>query len=408
MRLIEADYIFTGSEYIKDGAVVFDKRIIDIGDSTELKRVYSNAKVTTLEPHSIIYPGFINPHVHLEFSSNRSDLSYGDFGQWLDSVIQNRDRLFEENKKESMDEAINQMLQSGVTTYGAISSNGFDIEAALSSPQRVVFFNEFIGSNPAYIDMLYNDFLERLKSSQEHQSDTFMPAVAIHSPYSTHPIALKKIVAKVKEQSLLLTAHFLESASEKEWLKNGEGYFKSFFQKHFNTSKPTQTAMEFLELLDNTPTLLTHATEVGDDEIAMIKKANHSIIHCPRSNRLLGCKRAPIERFKQEDITVMVGTDGLSSNYNLNLFDELRAALMLHHLGPLSKLSLMLIKAVTSNAGRVLGLDIGELKVGYHSDMIAVTLPSLPKSKEELALMIILHTNKADKIIIAGEDISCN
>jgi len=43
------------------------------------------------------------------------------------------------------------MLKSGVTTFGAISSFRADLEVCRKAPQKGIYFNELIGSNPAYV-----------------------------------------------------------------------------------------------------------------------------------------------------------------------------------------------------------------------------------------------------------------
>ena len=96
-----------------------------------------------------------------------------------------RDGLLQTCDNALIKEKTEEMLTSGVTTFGAISSFGTELEVCTKIPQRVVFFNELIGSNAAYADVLYNDFLERIKASQNTQEhERITPAIAIHSPYS--------------------------------------------------------------------------------------------------------------------------------------------------------------------------------------------------------------------------------
>jgi len=100
-----------------------------------------------------------------------------------------------------------------------------------------------------------------------------------------------------------------------------------------------------------------------------------------------------------------LGTDGLSSNISLSLWDEMRRALMMHSLGNLGVLSKQLIKMSTTNGAKALGLNSGVLKVDKDADIIVVNLPDALNSIDELATQIILHTKKIDKIYINGEQI---
>jgi len=129
-----------------------------------------------------------------EFSKNKTELSYGDFLNWLYSVIENRADLINECDLSCMSHAIDKMLDNGITTFGAISSHAMDLEACVKAKQNVVFFNELIGSQANMADALFSDFTARLDASKAVKREGFYPAVAIHSPYSVHPVLVKKAV----------------------------------------------------------------------------------------------------------------------------------------------------------------------------------------------------------------------
>ena len=401
MKIITADYIYSGGVYLQNRAIAFGEKIEEIDTFEALLDKYPDAKRIKSAPYTVIYPGFINTHVHLEFSANRTSLRYGAFMPWLDSVIANRDELLQECDNSVMEHEINEMLNSGITSFGAISSFGTELEVCENAPQRVVFFNELIGSNPMYADMLYNDWLERLEAStQTEPSSKITPAVAIHAPYSVHPVILQKAITEAKKRKIPLTTHFLESQAEREWLEKGEGPFKAFFEKYFNTSTPVTTVEEFIHAFDHYPALFVHAVQANKEELDHLASKGHSIAHCPRSNRYLGVGRLKIESLP---LPFSVATDGLSSNDSLSLLDEMRAALMLHHDLEIKRLAQSLIDAVTIKAARALQLDAGEIKVGKAADFALLTLPDIPQSDEEIALWSILHTKKASSVYIAGE-----
>ncbi len=401
VKIITAEWLFDGEKFLKNKAVLFEEKILAVDTPDTLKKRYSNAEFIDMGQNSTIMPGFINPHVHLEFGANKTHLSYGNFMTWLNSVIQKRDELIESCKAGCYKREIDEMLASGITTFGAVSSYGKELRACLAAPQRVIFFNEAIGSQPAAVDALYADFLQRLNQSREAANDKFIPAIAIHSPYSVHPILIKKILQNIENEPL--SAHFMESPVEKEWLEKADGPFKEFFENFLNQTKPLTTAKEFLKHLDGYKALLTHAVWADKDELNLIADAGHTIIHCPRSNRLLGCGRLRLEKLNSTKISWLLGTDGLSSNTSLNLWDEMRSALMMHYEMDLESLALDLLKVVTSKAANALNLPIGEIKEGNWADIIIVTLPDIPESSEQLPLQLILHTTNVKQLYISGE-----
>ena len=400
MKIITAEWIFDGNFFLNNKSILFEKEILAIDSAESLKKRYPNAEFIDCGKNSLILPGLINPHVHLEFGANSTHLEYGDFMSWLKSVIQNRDELIESCNISCYKKQIDHMLESGITTFGAVSSYGKELRACVAAPQRVIFFNEAIGSRPDAVDALYSDFLDRLNQSREVANGKLIPAIAIHSPYSVHPVLIKKILKNIENEPL--SAHFLESKIEKEWLESATGPFKEFFENFLQQTKPNCNSEEFLKLFEDHPTLLTHAVWTDEKELNMIASAGHTIIHCPRSNRLLGCGRVKLLELNKREISWLLGTDGFSSNSSLNLWEEMRAALMMHYDLDLEVLALDLLRAVTSKAADALNLKIGRLKEGYFADIITLTLPDMPKL-EQLPIQTILHTNVVNEVYIEGE-----
>lgn len=402
MTIIAPNYIYLDGTFQENIAVAFDDKIEAIDSLENLTKHYPSAKVIQAQKNSVLYPGFINTHVHLEFSANKTTLKYGEFMPWLDSVIQNREELVNKCDNEVMIKACEEMMASGITTFGAISSFGTELEVCMKTPQKVLFFNELIGSSAATADILYGDFLERLDASKKCGHGV-IPAIAIHSPYSVHPIVLKRAVTIAKNENLPLSAHFLESQAEREWLEHESGEFLDFFQKFFSTSKAVTNINEFMENFDDLPTHFTHAVQATEEELQYLANKGHSIAHCPRSNRLLGCGRLAIEELLKFNMPFSVATDGLSSNNSLNIFDELRAAIMLHHLGPLEELASLLIKGITSIPADIFSLNSGSIEIGKDADLALVVLPDTPSSFESIALQTILHVRQVDALYINGE-----
>lgn len=401
MQIITPEFILTPNKLLSGLSVAFDKQIKNIAPLEELEKEFPDAKVTKLKKNSLLMPGLINAHVHIEFSGNKTELSYGDFMNWLYSVIENRDELINGCGTECMKKAIDEMLSSGITTFGAVSSHGMDLEACENAPQNVVFFNELIGSKATMADALFADFLARLDASKSVKREGFYPAVAIHSPYSVHPVLIKKALDVVKNEDLKLTAHFMESQAERDWLDNSEGDFKEFFENFLKQNYAVSDSKEFLEHFNTHNALLTHVVEANSDELQIISDNEHTIIHCPISNRLLGNKTLNIKELNDKNIRWITATDGLSSNYKLDLFEEMKASLLMHADAPLLDFADSLIKSVTVNAAQALGLNTGEIKEGKNADMIVLDLEKEPS--KELAVHLILHRYNVSKVYINGE-----
>lgn len=402
MKILLADAIFTPDALLRDHGIVFDQTILRIAPNKELRTEYAD-QCQELGEGSVLMSGLVNAHVHLEFSANRSTLTYGGFMPWLSSVIANRDELINGCDEQCIARAIDSMLENGITAFGAVSSYGFDLNAAAAAPQKVVFFNELIGSDPAMADALYADFQERLFSSQEIKRKGFHPAIAIHSPYSVHRVLIQKALKYAQEKNLPVTAHFMESLPERHWLDENRGDFKPFFENFLRQHQAANTAEEFLSYFKEIPTLFTHVVHASDEELARIREGGHTIIHCPISNRLLGSGAIDLERLEANAIRWICGTDGLSSNYALDLFEEMKIALFMHHTHDLAMLAQKLWKSVTEDAANALGLNCGKIAPSYDADLLVAHV-DYPIG-EQLPIHLLLRPPSIGSVYIRGEKV---
>ncbi len=402
MTILLADALFTPDKIYRDHGIVFDKTILFMAPNSELKEQYGN-QCQELGDGSVIMSGLINAHVHLEFSANRSTLSYGQFMPWLSSVISNRDTLINNCDVECMKQATQTMLEKGITAFGAVSSYGFDLDACASTPQKVVYFNELIGSDPLMADALYGDFQERLFSSQTVKREGFYPSIAIHSPYSVHRILIQKALKVAREKALRVTAHFMESTSEREWLDTNSGDFQPFFQNFLKQSTAANTAKEFLEFFKDVPTLFTHAIHANENELTILKENKHTIIHCPISNRLLGNGVLDTKQLDDQNIRWICATDGLSSNYVLDLFEEMKVALFMHSNRNLLDFANKLWRNVTVNAAESLGLNCGTIAPSYDADLLIMRVDY--EINDQLPIHLLLQPPHIESVYIYGQKV---
>ncbi|WP_368029484.1 metal-dependent hydrolase [Arcobacter sp. s6] len=405
MKIISANWLVTCDEnnsIIKNGAVAFDDKIQDIDTLSNIEKKYPNIQIEKLPKNSVLMPGLINSHVHLEFSGNTTTLKYGNFYSWLNSVIKHREDLINKANSKLILSKLNKMKKTGTTTIGAISSYSFDLDACVKSPLNKVFFCEIIGTKGDMIDTLFADFKDRLSIAKKYKSKNFIPAIAIHSPYSVHPFLVRETLKLAREENLPVTSHFLESKEEFEWLHKDEGSFVEFFKNFLGQEQSVTRPMEFLNLFSNIKNLsFTHCVEASSTDFEKIKTLGASVNHCVTSNRLLNNTKLDLGKLK--DIPFTIGTDGLSSNNSLSMFDELRNVLMSHYDKNVLEFATLLLRAATINGSRAMGLNKGSLSKDFDADMITFNLPDEIEDKEDLAMQIILHTKFVDKIIIGGE-----
>ena len=403
MKILNVSYILYNNEILSGKSLAFDKTILKIAPLDQLLTLYPDAEVIDTPPYSLLMPGLINAHVHLEFSANKTQLKYGKFLPWLHSVIENREELISNCDSECMKNATEKMLRSGITTFGAVSSHGMDLDAAAEAKQNVVFFNEVIGSQATMADTLFADFNARLEASEGIKREGFHPAIAVHSPYSVHPALIKKALFLAKSRGYNVSAHYMESPAERAWLDQNSGDFKPFFKEFLSQEYALTSSEAFLELFNEIPTLFTHVVHANTKELKALKTAGHTVVHCPISNRLLGNGALDLDALEAQELRWLCATDGLSSNYELNLFEEMKIALFMHKESDLLTLAKDLLNSVTIEAAKALNLNTGEISEGKNADLLVLSLEEEPN--EQLALHLILHQYPISSIYINGKEV---
>ena len=404
MRILRAKWVLVCDEnfkILKDGAIVFGEKIIEVCSFASAARKYPQAEILDFSG-DIAMPAFINPHVHLEFSANKGTLRYGDFLDWLGSVIASRQQLDAAARGRLTLEQIAAMMRSGVGTIGEISSFGGEAEACAQSGIRTVFFNEILGASKDAAAENILKFKQRFERAKALASSLFIPAVSVHSPYSAHPQITKFATKLARENGLVISTHFMESAYERQWLRTGRGKLKTWLAKFNPAPAPFYSPQSFVAHFSGLRTLFTHCVWV--DDFSIFDPKLHSITHCARSNRLLSKKRLSFKKLLASGLNYNIATDGLSSNFSLSFLDELRANLMMHDELDLAELARALLLGATRNAAAALGLNLGELKAGKLAD-IAV-FEGIECDEAQLVLQLILQSKNAKSLFIEG--MKCN
>ena len=404
MRILRAKWVLVCDEnfkILKDGAIVFDEKIIGVCAFASAARKYPQAEILDFSG-DIAMPAFINPHVHLEFSANKGTLRYGDFLDWLGSVIASRQQLDAAARGRLILEQIAAMMRSGVGTIGEISSFGDEAEVCAQSGIRTVFFNEILGASKDAAAENILKFKQRFERAKALASSLFIPAVSVHSPYSAHPQITKFATKLARENGLAISTHFMESAYERQWLRTGRGKLKTWLSKFNPAPAPFYSPQSFVAHFSGLRTLFTHCVWV--DDFSIFDPKLHSITHCARSNRLLSKKRLSFKKLLASGLNYNIATDGLSSNFSLSFLDELRANLMMHDELGLAELARALLLGATRNAAAALGLSLGELKEGKLAD-IAV-FEGIECDEAQLPLQLILQSKNAKSLFIEG--MKCN
>ncbi len=385
---------------LENFAFAFDEVILEIDKIEILKRKYPNAKLIKTKPNSLILPAFINPHTHLEFSANSYTLHFGDFFTWLKSVISLRQNLSQEVKDELITQTLNKMQKTGTSTIGEISSFGSDLESCAKHSMRVIYFNEILGTDKTQNLQKKEEFLKRFEKAMAYKDDLFIPAISIHSPYSTNLELAKFAISLAQKHQMLLSTHFLESKAENLWLKKSSGEFKQWLKNFTPNPKPLYQINEYIELFRGLRTLFTHCVYLKEFEL--LDKNLHAITHCAFSNRLLSQKSLALKKALKSGLNIHLGTDGLSSNISLSMLDEMRTNLLIHKDFELNALAKKLLLMATLYPAKALNLNLGTLAVGKMADFSVFEVKECDNT--QLPLQFILNAKEVQKLFIKGKE----
>ncbi len=405
MKYIKVDYIIccnNSFKIIKNGAIVFDKHIIDFGVYEDMQKKHKK-DFEYQGKGSILMPAFINPHTHLEFCNNTSAFEYGNFTKWLKSVVFAKSP--KANKKQ-IKQALDDMLFCGVGSIGAISSFGLDIDECANSKINVVLFNEILGSKKNMFADIKQDFKKRLNKSLKlsKNNNSFIPAISIHSPYSTSKTIANYAIKQANKHNLSISSHFLESIDERDYINKSKGAMKEFFKRVLSINKRNyKSSLEFLSLFDNFKShkgvlSFVHCNLVTKKHISKINSLNASIIHCPKSNTLLNSPLLKIYKKTFSKTNISLATDSLSSNNSMHIIDELKYAIFLHSNNSKTDIHTIannLLLSATNNAAISLGLKKGVVKTNYDSDFIITKFKLSDNINiKNIALNLILNIKK--------------
>jgi hypothetical protein len=156
-------------------------------------------------------------------------------------------------------------------------------------------------------------------------------AVSGHALYSTAPEALRAASRWCAEHGRPFSMHLAESLEEEQCLRQGAGALYDLLLPRVLPAgweapglRPVAYAAR-LGLLGSR-TLAVHTVHCDASDIALLAGSGASACLCPRSNSFIDVGTAPAKAMAEAGIPLCLGTDGLSSNHDLDMNKEMLAA----------------------------------------------------------------------------------
>ncbi len=351
-------------------------------------------------------PGLVNCHSHSAMTLMRNYADDIALEAWLfDNIFPIEAKLTDQDVYWGTMLGITEMLKSGVTAFAdmymfmdevarAVTETGIKANLCKSPVQ---FFE---GGELKRLDRSQGtvDYYKQYHNSAEGRIKVF---VEIHSTYMFNEKTLINAADLAKQLNTGIHIHLLETATEVESSKRDYG----------------MTSVEICKktgVLD-VPVLAAHCVHLSDSDLEIMRDMGCSIAHNPTSNLKLGSGIARVPEMVNMGINVCLGTDGAASNNNLNMFEEMNLAALIHKgvaMDPKLMQAETVLEMGTCNGAKAIGFeDSGKLAVDMKADIILIDTDKphfYPKNNPLSTVVYSAQASDVDTVIVDGKIVMKN
>jgi cytosine/adenosine deaminase-related metal-dependent hydrolase len=328
-RKFKADYIFTGKNLLDNNYVLITNENGIIENIVYEKDAGDDIEVF----EGILSPGFINCHCHLELSHMKNVVESGTgLIDFLIKVVSKRGAVKKEMDA-AMQAANEEMYNGGIVAVGDISNTTDSLQTKLQSKIQYQNFIEVLGFTDERAQIVLENYLSVYKEFCA-AGYTNQTSIVPHAPYTISRIMFGLINDLSAEK--VISIHNQESLAEDELYQTKTGdFFRLYHHLNINTDffQPynRSSLQSYLPLLDKAKNLLlihnTFTKQADIDFSIEQSKQNGQKISwclCANANLYIENKLPPVELFKQNNCDIVLGTDSYSSNWSLNILDEIK------------------------------------------------------------------------------------
>jgi 5-methylthioadenosine/S-adenosylhomocysteine deaminase len=314
----------------------------------------------------LLMPGLINCHAHSAMTLFRGATEDIPLERFLKEVLWPREaRLTEEDVYWGMTLACSELLRFGVTT----SCEMYFFEEAQLRAVLDSGFRSLITPGILEVPGLFTwkEMLERVLGFCDRHGgrhDLVEVGLGAHSAYAVPADGLRAVTEAALERDALVHIHVAETQTEGRQLE----------EEHGVTVPRLLADLGVLEAR----VLAAHSVWLSDDDLRIYREHDVGVAHCPQSNAKLASGIARLADMLKLGLRVGLGTDGPSSNNDLDLWEEMRLAPLLARLqtGDAARVSAgQALRLATRGGAEALGRpDLGALEPGRWADMVLLDL----------------------------------
>ena len=373
MRLT-AEYVYTSgsSGVIKNGYVEFDEAdgiIVSVGECSADEQITPGA----------LTPGFVNGHCHIELSHLHGKFRKGTgMAGFIVQINELRDWAGRDEKVRLTRYWMDKMWADGVSAMADISNDDSSFDVKKSHDMYTRTFLEVFGSEPHMCEGVMEEVTALNATADQAGIDA---APTPHSCYTMSPELLSASAAAGLAKGFL-SYHSQESQEEEDLLRTGSGAMYENRRRSGMSTPPVtgESSLKYFiqRLASAVPApysqhiLLVHNVCLTQDDIDAAKKVMDNVYWtvCPLSNIFIHNALPPIPLMRSNGLDIMLGTDSLSSNDDLDMVKEM---FCIHQNFPEVPMS-EILEWATLNGARFLKKDdvIGSLEVGKKPGIVRI------------------------------------
>lgn len=312
----------------------------------------------------VLLPGLVNCHTHTAMTAMRGYGDGHDLQDWLHNFIFPVEAKWDDRAIRACTAlGLAEMIATGTTCiadmYMHMDAVAQEIAAAGISANLCcggVLFD------PVFDPKTHHDCIQ-----QEHMASRWhgynngqiLFDASIHAEYTSRPELWKWTADFAKANGLGMHVHVSETRREHE----------ECLAKYGRT--PLQTLDQYG--VWDVRAIAAHCVWTTPEDWALMVEKGVTPVHNPVSNLKLGSGIAPVPAMKGAGVRVALGTDGVSSNNNLDMFEEMKFAAILHNGAnhdPLALLAKDALRMATVNGAEALGRKSGRIAPDYDADLI--------------------------------------
>ncbi len=269
----------------------------------------------------ILMPGFYNAHAHAPMTLLRGYAENLPLDRWLNEMVFPFEGLItDETAYPAMQLAIAEMIRYGTVSFTDMYYfSDARAKAVLESGIKCNLSEGTIGFEvKPYEEMPVSKLNERLIADYHGAGNgRLMMDVCIHAEYTSFPALVEAIGQVALDHALGTHIHLSETKSEHEEC-----------QKRHGGMTPTA----YFESLGffRTPCTAAHCVWISESDMDIMRAHDITVASCPASNLKLASGIAPVPKMLEKGVRVALGTDGVASNNNHNILQDLYLFSLIH------------------------------------------------------------------------------